>query len=392
MTNQVGRLAFSEQSFRMPHHVDPRKNRRLIRSLSIEEIAFGGSGVGRSDGKVVFVPFTIDREIVDVELTAIRRSYSLGKLEAIRQASPERVNPPCPFFESCGGCDYQHIAYSHQLIIKQNQVEQALRRIAKLPNPSVRPIQPSPKPFGYRNRIAVHADGEKVGFFKKGTRTVVDITKCLLASDTVDDKLREFRATRPAASAHVTLRENSQITTFSQTNDSVAQLLLEFVRRRIHGSTLIDGYCGSGFFGHNLAEAFKNVIGIDWNQSAIHQAQRTAGPNETYLCGDLGELLDQLLATESPDTVIVDPSATGISQEVAAALARRPPSILVYVSCDPATFARDTGRLSHRFQLLEVQPFDMFPQTAEIEVVGILKAEFLHESSRGIDITAAISG
>ena len=114
----------------MPHQPNAAlspKNHPIIQDLPIDEVAFGGAGVGRSDGKVIFVPFTIDQEIVDARLHTVRRSYSLGHLETIRQSSPHRIEPPCPYFQKCGGCDYQHIAYAHQLAIKQRQIEQALR-------------------------------------------------------------------------------------------------------------------------------------------------------------------------------------------------------------------------------------------------------------------------
>jgi 23S rRNA (uracil1939-C5)-methyltransferase len=344
-----------------------------VRDLPIDEVAFGGAGVGRAEGKVIFVPFTVDQEIVDVRLHTVRRSYSLGQVDSIRQPSPHRISAPCPYFQNCGGCDYQHIDYAHQLAIKQGQIEQALRRIAKLSGCDVRPIKPSPKPFGYRNRISVHSDGENTGFFQKGSRNVVDISHCVLASEPVNAKLRAFRAARPAADAHTTLRENEEITTFSQTNDEVAKLLVEFVQSRVKGPVLVDGYCGSGFFSHRLTALVEKAIGIDWNQPAIRQAQQTATANETFLCGELSELLDQVLVAENPDTVIVDPSATGLSEEVVTILANRVPPTLIYVSCNPATFARDLQRLADRFRIQEIQPLDMFPQTAEIEVVGVLE-------------------
>jgi tRNA/tmRNA/rRNA uracil-C5-methylase (TrmA/RlmC/RlmD family) len=360
----------------MPHRAktaqNPR-NERLVRDLQIDEVAFGGAGVGRSDGKVIFVPFTVDQEIVDVRLHTVRRSYSLGQVEAIRQPSPHRIVAPCPFFQNCGGCDYQHVTYAHQLVIKQGQLEQALRRIGKLSGCDIRPIKPSPKPFGYRNRISVHSDGENIGFFQKGSRNVVDTSHCLLASETVNAKLRAFRSARPPEGAHATLRENEEITTFSQTNDEVAGLLVEFVQSQVKGPVLVDGYCGAGFFAHHLAAVVDKVIGIDWNQPAIRRAQDTATANETYLCGDLSELLDRVLIAEKPDTVILDPSATGLSEEVVAILANRVPPTLIYVSCNPATFARDLQRLSNYLRIREIQPFDMFPQTAEIEVVGVLE-------------------
>jgi 23S rRNA (uracil1939-C5)-methyltransferase len=369
-------ISISEYIIRMPHHPDNAqhpKDQRLVRELSINEVAFGGAGVGRAEGKVIFVPFTVDQEIVDVRLHTVRRSYSLGQVEAIRQPSPHRITAPCPYFQTCGGCDYQHIAYGHQLAVKQSQIEQALRRIAKLSDCDVRPIKPSPKPFGYRNRISVHSDGENTGFFQKGSRNVVDIANCLLASETVNTKLRAFRAARPVAGAHATLRENEEITTFSQTNDEVAEFLIEFIQSRVKGPVLVDGYCGSGFFSHRLAALVEKVIGIDWSQPAIRQAQQTATANETYLCGELSEFLDQVLVAENPNTLIVDPSATGLSKEVIATLVSHVPPTLIYVSCNPATFARDLQSLADRFRIQEIQPFDMFPQTAEIEVIGVLE-------------------
>jgi 23S rRNA (uracil1939-C5)-methyltransferase len=345
----------------------------IIHGLRIEEIAFGGAGVARSGGKVVFVPFTIEEEIVDVRVVESRRSFDLGRLEAVRKSSEHRMVAPCPFFQDCGGCDYQHITYTHQLGVKQNQIAQVLARIAKLSGFEVKPVVPSPKTFGFRNRIVVHCDQDKIGFFKKQSRTIVDIPQCLIASDAVNAKLREFRAGRPRPGTHSTIRERDQITTFSQTNDGVAALLMKFVRAQVKGRVVLDVYCGAGFFAHDLADLVEKVVGIDWSEPAIRQARRLANNNETYLCGDAGELLDGILEKEGPSTVILDPSATGISEDVVVSLTRRPPPQLIYVSCNPATFARDIHRLSPAFRLQAVQPFDMFPQTAEIEVVGVLE-------------------
>jgi 23S rRNA (uracil1939-C5)-methyltransferase len=344
-----------------------------IRGLRIEEIAFGGAGVARSGGKVVFVPFTIEEEIVDVRVIESRRSFDLGRLEALRKSSEHRIAAPCPFFQECGGCDYQHISYAHQLAIKRQQIAQTLARIAKLSGFEVMPVVPSPNTFGFRNRIAVHCDQDKIGFFRKQSRIIVDIPHCLIASEAVNAKLREFRVSRPRPGTHSTIRERDDITTFSQTNDGVATLLLEFVRGQVNGPIVLDAYCGAGFFAHHLADSVEKVMGIDWSERATRRAQRSAYKNETYLCGDIGELLDRILNENSFSTVILDPSGTGLSEAVVGSLTRRPPGKLIYVSCHPASFARDIHRLSPAFRLQAVQPFDMFPQTAEIEVVGVLE-------------------
>jgi tRNA/tmRNA/rRNA uracil-C5-methylase (TrmA/RlmC/RlmD family) len=342
-------------------------------TIRINEIAFGGSGVGKADGKVIFVPFTIDGELVKVRITESHKSFSVASVQTVLQASPYRDKPPCPYYQACGGCDYQHIQYAHQLELKRLQVEQALRRIGKLPEIVVPPVIPSPKSYGFRNRITVHSNGHAVGFFRKKSRLIVDIVRCALASDAVNAKLTELRRERLAAGSHATVREHDAITTFTQTNDEVAQKIVDYIQARAQGPVLVDAYCGSGFFAHQLASAFETVIGIEWNQLACELAARSALANEKYYCGDVGDLLPLVLQKNRVSTLLLDPPAEGLTKAVCAAINEYPPGTLIYISCNPATFARDLSRLCSKFRLSEVQPFDMFPQTAEIELAALLE-------------------
>jgi 23S rRNA (uracil1939-C5)-methyltransferase len=342
-------------------------------TLRINEIAFGGSGVGKSDGKVVFVPFTIDNELVRARTVESHKSFNLALIERILEPSPHRVTPPCPYYRVCGGCDYQHIQYAHQLELKRFQVEQALRRIAKLTHVAVPPVVPSPKIYGFRNRVTIHSDGQAIGFFRKRSRQIVDIARCALASEVVNARLVQVRRQGMAAGTHVTLREDDSVTTFTQTNDEVARRVVEYVRKRVRGSVLIDAYCGSGYFAHRLAPAFETVVGIEWNRAACDLAGRSALAHEKYLCGDVADLLPQVLQTYRVSTLLLDPPAEGLAKEVCAAIEEHPPGRVIYISCDPSTFARDVNRLRSKFRLAEVQPFDMFPQTAEIELVALIE-------------------
>jgi tRNA/tmRNA/rRNA uracil-C5-methylase (TrmA/RlmC/RlmD family) len=342
-------------------------------TLRINEVAFGGSGVGKADGKIVFVPFTVDGELVQVRITESHKSFNLGSVETILQASPHREEPPCPYYQVCGGCDYQHIHYAHQLELKRLQVEQALRRIAKLPEIVVPPVCPSPKDYGFRNRITVHSDGQSIGFFQKRSRKIVDIARCALASDAVNAKLDQLRQRGLAAGSHVTIREDDTIATFTQTNDSVAGRLLDYVRARLKGPFLVDAYCGSGFFAHQLARAFTTVIGIEWSRAAYNLAAQSAFAHEKYYCGDVKDLLPQVLRKNRVSTLLLDPPAEGLAEPVCQTISEYPPNTVIYVSCNPATFARDLSRLRPKFRLIEVQPFDMFPQTAEIELAALLE-------------------
>src|SRR4029079_18027909 len=124
--------------------------------LLIEDIAFGGKGVGRVEGKAVFVPFTIAGERVTARVVRQKKSFAEAELVEVLKGSPERVSPPCPYFERCGGCAYQHMTYEHQLHWKSHQVGQALRRVGKFRELALRPIVPSPWDYEYRNRITLH--------------------------------------------------------------------------------------------------------------------------------------------------------------------------------------------------------------------------------------------
>jgi len=342
-------------------------------ALRINEVAFGGSGVGKADGKVIFVPFSIDGELLQVRITESHKSFSLASVQTILQTSPHREEPPCPYYQTCGGCDYQHIQYGHQLELKRLQVEQALRRIAKLPEIAVPPVIPSPKIYGFRNRITIHSDQHAIGFFRKRSREIVDIARCALASDLVNTKLAELRHQGLAAGSHATVREDDAIATFTQTNDEVARKIVEYIRARGEGSVLVDAYCGSGFFAHQLAPAFETVIGIEWNQVACDLATRSALAHEKYYCGDAADLLPQVLRNNRVSTLLLDPPAEGLTKRVCATIGEFSPRTVIYISCNPATFARDLSRLRPNFHLIEVQPFDMFPQTAEIELAALLE-------------------
>jgi tRNA/tmRNA/rRNA uracil-C5-methylase (TrmA/RlmC/RlmD family) len=341
--------------------------------LDIHDVAFGGSGVGRLDGKIVFVPFTIDGERVEAEVVERRKSFDRAQLQKVTVPSPNRVDPICPYFGHCGGCDYQHVAYPHQLEIKRRQVAQLLGRIGRITDVEVSPTIASEESYGFRNRITVHAAEGKIGFFEKNSRDVVDVERCAIAIPVVNEALKELRVTGLADGKHRTLRGTGVPRTFTQTNDFVTLALLDFVVRQMRGEVAIDAYCGAGFFGHALAGRLKRVIGVDWNEAAISVARESADPNETYICGDVSETIESLLTNEEPGTVVLDPSAEGVDDRVTDALGLHPPDRLIYVSCNPATLARDLSRLHSTYKIVAVQPFDMFPQTAEIEIVAVLE-------------------
>ena len=361
--------------------------------LEIKDIAFGGKGVGREQGKAIFVPYTIEGETVSAEIAREKKQFAEAELVEVKQSSPDRVEPQCPYFGRCGGCAYQHINYEHQLAIKWRQVRDALQRIGKLKDIPMRPIIPSPEQYGYRNRITVHAQEGVIGFFRRDSHQLIDIEHCPISTEEVNRALTELRAQPYVRDGHYTLRASDSARVFSQTNDEVADALRELVVNLVPSNQelLIDAYCGAGFFAKALLDKFERVIGIDWDKFAIAAAKENATAKETYIAGDVEVELQQVgavhpnrppranevgsgrLRSIAPTTLIVDPPPTGLTAEVRKAIIDLAPTTVIYVSCNPPTLARDLRELQEKFMIESVTPLDMFPQTAEIEVAAHLQ-------------------
>src|SRR5438876_11488512 len=193
--------------------------------LIIEDVAFGGKGVGREHGKAIFVPYTIEGEKVSAEVIREKKQYAEAELLDVNESSPHRVEPRCPYFGRCGGCAYQHINYEHQLAIKWRQVRDALQRIGKFKDVPMRPIIPSLEQYGYRNRITVHAPDGVIGFFRRDSHRLIDIGRCPISRDEVNRALTELREQPHVRDGHYTLRASSGARVFSQTNEAVANAL-----------------------------------------------------------------------------------------------------------------------------------------------------------------------
>ena len=264
-----------------------------------------------------------------------------------------------------------------QLAIKAEQVAEILRRFGGISNPPVEPIVPSPLHFHYRNRITVHSKSGRVGFFGSRSRRH---RRSLGMPDR--DRARQCPACGAACSrpkdGDYPLREPSEFRGFRQVNDAVADRLLDIVEEmaRPGGRLLVDAYCGAGFFAKRLAALFELTIGIEWSVDAIRVARQGAGAREIYLLGDVKHHLVAALDGRPCDTY--HPSGRPARKKAlrgksSTQFASRLPSRLIYVSCNPATLARDIKQLGRLYALRRVCPIDMFPQTAEIEVAAFLE-------------------
>ena len=365
-------------------------------SLTINDTAFGGEGVGRHDDFVIFVPFVISGEIVEVEITELKKNFARAKLLKILAPSLERVEPQCRYFGACGGCQYQHIAYVEQLRVKQKQIADLFERVGKITRDVVAPVIPCPSPYGYRNRIMIRSQWNgpakklEIGFIRTDNKFVEDITECKIAEPALNNQITEVRAHPPhKGGIKVVLRvqpENWEVPkdSFFQNNFFLLPKLVETVRAFLQAGGaqhLIDLYCGVGFFGIEAAGVVKSFIGVEYDQLAIAAAKRNAADrnihNGDFVAAKVEGVLPELLQRFSAEhtTVILDPPRKGCWPEMLELLRQTRPAQVIYVSCHPATMARDLNILCADgvFELAQVQPLDMFPQTQHVECVADLR-------------------
>ena len=361
--------------------------------LTIDDIAFGGEGVGRVDDFVIFVPFVAPGESVEAEVTEVKKRFARARLRQVLEPAAERVAPPCPYFGECGGCQYQHLAYPAQLRIKHKQVCDLFERIGGLDATLVDPVIPCPQPYGYRNRVMIRSQWDKfkqglnIGFLRAENRLVVDIEECKIAEPAINQQIgRVRRHPPPKGGLKVVLRvapEGWQVPpdSFFQNNFFLLPKLVETVRDRLQAGGarfLIDAYCGVGFFSIELADLVEEFAGVEVDTAAIKAARQNAlardRRNGQFLAGRAEELLPHMLGRfEAGETaVILDPPRTGCPPEMLEALRQSRPRQVLYVSCHPATLARDLNVLCAGgvFELKKIVPLDMFPQTQHVECVA----------------------
>src|SRR6266850_2526468 len=367
-------------------------------TLTISDTAFGGEGVARTDDFVVFVPFVAVGEVVEAEVTEVKKRFARARLLRVLQPSPDRVAPACRYFGDCGGCQYQHLAYPAQLQLKHKQVGDLFERIGGFDPALVAPIIPCPQPYGYRNRIMIRSQWDKfkqglnIGFIRADNRLVVDIQECLIAESALNAQIKNVRANPPPKGGlKVVLRiaaEGWEVPpdSFFQNNFFLLPKLVEVVRDRLAdgGSRhLVDVYCGVGFFSLELARQVESFVGIELDRLAIQAARHNAKSrdctNGEFSAGSAEQLLPELLARFHAEktTVLLDPPRKGCSAETLELLRQMRPRQIIYVSCHPATMARDLNILCSEgvFQLVRVAPLDMFPQTSHVESVADVRCQ-----------------
>jgi len=373
-------------------------------------VAGGATMTHLEDGRVAFVSYACPGELVEAVVERVHRDYVELVTARVVEPSPDRVAPRCSLFGECGGCQLQHMAYDAQLRAKEEVVREQLRRIGHLDASVVRPIVGAHDPWGYRNhlRFSTGKMFGDVGFISRRGRGLLKVEQCPIADPWVNQLLPALQG-HGAGLHQVQVRHNAETgsflinpampgvpmetgqrhyteslaghrfqvsaSAFFQVNSVQAVAMVRLVGEALpaRGRLLVDAFAGVGTFAVLFADRFEHVIAIEESHSAAgDSALNLEGfPNVEMRAGKVEEILPLLEAT--PDAIILDPPRPGCAPVVTAAIAKFRPTSVVYVSCNPATLARDLRLLVDAgYQVEAVTPLDMFPQTGHIECVARL--------------------
>jgi 23S rRNA (uracil1939-C5)-methyltransferase len=461
-----------------------RKPLPVFEQVEILDAGSEGKAVARIDNYVIFVPFVVPGDVIDIRVVKRRKRYLEGKMVKLHKASPLRVEPKCSHFGVCGGCKWQNLSYEDQLKFKQKQVVDNFERIGKLTIPEILPVIGSEKQYFYRNKLEFTfsnrrwltedelqqdevTDTNGLGFHLPGMfDRIIDVENCYLQPEpsnsirlglnsfareqkytyydsrdhkgflrnviirnsanndvmvimifgndnpTEINKVMEFLENNfpeiTSLNFVVNTKQNDSINdlqvhhrsgqkyilekmedlhfrvgplSFYQTNSEQACELYKVAREfaGLKGNEIVyDLYCGTGTIANFVARHAAKVIGIEYVESAIDDAYENSKlnnhSNTLFYAGDMAKVLNQEFFDKNgkPDVIITDPPRAGMHPKVIDQLLSASPEKIVYVSCNPATQARDIALLAEKYELRMIQPVDMFPQTHHIENVSLL--------------------
>ena len=391
--------------------------------LTIGKLVYGGEGLARLDGEVIFTPFVLPGERIEAGRIPGKKGASRARLVGVREASADRAEPPCPVFTQCGGCQYQHIEYSTQLRLKREILSETLRRVGGVEFPVSAIGMEVGEPWGYRNRVQFHFENGHVGYHAMGSHRLVDTDVCPIGSPKINEALRKLRtmiadrrwpqflrslelftdeerlqwnvleSDRPVARHFFEWLEQQmpggigaldyqvggdafQVSgnSFFQVNRYLLPKLADLVLGDAHGSTAWDLYSGVGLFSLALARRFERVVAIESGRTAIQDLKVNAARGGVELQA-IERHTDAFLrdANAAPDFVVADPPREGLGKAAVARLLELSPETLVIVACDPATLARDMKALLAIYDVDRMTLVDLFPQTFHLETIVRLR-------------------
>ncbi len=398
-----------------------------IYDVTIDDISYDGAGVGKVDGKVIFVPKTLPGEHVRVRVTRDGAKFAVGECVQVLEAAPARVKPVCPFFDICGGCDFQHCDYEIEQRLKKKILARELKKAGYAGQIN---FVPSPRRFHYRNKIKFEINDGKIGYFMPKTHTFFDIDTCPISDERIVnalDKVKNFLCENKLEGlknvyfrvekevqicflfdknckncaknvqktpffelfdvyfafgdvlesdktklVHLSRSQSgSDPRAFRQVNDEVAAKLYAHVLDSVDGKRVVNAYSGQGALTLQIAQRAKFVYGIEMQKSAHNAAERLCScvENVKNVCGKVEDKIGEVAA--EVDLIVLDPARSGCEKSVLEEISKHKIHEIVYISCNFASLVRDLQALSD-YEISEVTIFDMFPCTANMEVFAKL--------------------
>ncbi len=393
----------------------------MIKKQKIEKLNHQGYGIVRINNKVVFVPYAIKDDVVDIEIVSNYKKYALAEVVNYVSMSDEHRKVICPYYENCGGCNISHMKYPSQLEFKVNKVKDIFKRYLDM---EIAPKIEYDKEFFYRNKVVFHVVDGKIGFYEEGTNRLINILGCRLLDKRINELVQLFNKLDLTNIEKIMVRTTSKevmvvfygyIDKFDILKDKVDSIILinikdkllygkSYIKEEINGmkfiisynsffqvntsvmkklydkvleyaaltgsESVLDLYCGTGTIGLYLSKNARDVKGIEVVEDAIKDAninkELNGSSNIEFICGDVGKLVNNNYVS---DVVVVDPPRSGLSENTRKVILDNMYERIVYVSCDPMTLARDLKVLSSKYEIKDVCLFDMFANTYHVESV-----------------------
>ncbi len=392
-------------------------NNNQILEVKIEKIVPNGFGLAFAENLTVFVALAAKGDKVLVKIHQLKGKTAFAEIVEILEPSVDRIEPPCPYFGRCGGCDFQQMNYAAQLSAKAAIVADCLSRIGKIKLETDISVIPSPREFGYRGRAQWHVDtrARKIGYFQRNSHNVIDVEICPILTSEMQATLTDLRETvewesfwsniveiEAAAGAEGSvdvsifsteiIEPTEEIsffaagnqyfydaTTFFQGNPFLIEELIAAALQGASGTGALDLYCGVGLFTLPLTKKFEKVIGVEGNKQAVDFARKNlsnaSADNAKITCENIGYFLEENAGKlKNIDFVLLDPPRAGAEKEIIEGIIKIKPAQISYVSCDPSTLARDLRVLCDNNYLIDsIVALDLFPQTHHVETVVRLK-------------------
>jgi 23S rRNA (uracil1939-C5)-methyltransferase len=390
----------------------------------VEKLVYGGDGLARLDGRVVFAPFVLPGERILARAEQEKPGMVRARMLEVLEAAPDRVAAPCPVYGRCGGCHYQHAPYEYQRAAKRAILVEALQRVGKMAAPPEIAVV-SAEPFGYRNRVQLHVDEKRLGYREARSHKLCAVTECPVGSPKINQAIaalakmqRDWRWPRFIKSLEVFTDERevqinvletdrpvarrffdwcgAQIpglvegaldyrgefrvssNSFFQVNRLLIDRLVEVALTGAEGETAIDLYAGVGLLSMPLARCFHEVTAVESGAGAVRDLQFNAARAGLENLHAMAQTAEEHLAhlEKAPDFVVLDPPRTGLGKAVVGRLTELRPRQVTIVACDPATLARDlAGLVPAGYRVEGMTLVDLFPQTYHLETVVRLKLE-----------------